>query len=416
MNITQYLEKSYTAFHAVENAKNMLEEKGFRALDLGKKQSLKQGDKFYVIKNGSALIAFSIGDLTNYAFNIAESHTDSPALKVKGSLLTDSAEGKRINAERYGGLILHSMLDIPLKIAGRILCKSEKGISVENYASDFCVNIPSVAIHHQPEVNDKLSLNVQVDMQPLLGGSDKELYPLLSSKEIIDADLYCVPAHAPAFCGRKNEFLVSPRIDNLTSAFSSIQAIINANPKGVAVACLFDNEEIGSSTKQGACSSFLKDVLCYINSAMGFGEIEFLSALQNGFALSIDNGHAVHPAHPEKSDVAQKVYLNKGIVIKHHTNYSTDGLSSALIKAMLDKAEVCYQDYYNRSDLRCGGTLGLITSSQLAIKACDIGLAQLAMHSATETVGAEDINRMTQCVTAFFQTSFVEVDGGVELR
>lgn len=416
MKITEFLEKSYTAYHTVENAKTILESKGFRSLDLSKKQKLSQGDKYYVVKNGSALIAFSVGELEDYAFNLAESHTDSPALKIKGSLLTDSAEGNRINAERYGGLILHSMLDIPLKIAGRLVCKSEKGVTVENYASDFCVNIPSVAIHHQPDVNDKLALNVQVDMQPLLGGNEKELYPLLTDKEVLDADLYCVPCHSPAFCGRNNEFLVSPRIDNLTSVYSSLMAITSASPKGVAVACLFDNEEIGSGTKQGACSSFLKDTLSYINWALGFGEVEFLSALQNGFALSIDNGHAVHPAHPEKSDVAQRVYMNKGIVIKHHTNYSTDGLSSALIKAMLDKAEISYQDYYNRSDLRCGGTLGLITSSQLAIKACDIGLAQLAMHSATETVGALDIDKMTGCITAFFQTSFKEVDGGVELR
>ena len=408
MNIQQFLETSYTAFHTVANCKTILSANGFEQLAIGKKWHLKKGGKYYITKNDSTIVAFVVGDLTNYAYNIAESHTDSPCLKVKGNLLTDSAEGKRINVERYGGGLWYSFLDTPLKVAGRLFVEENGKISSQLVESNYTVAIPSLCVHHNPEAAEKLSLNVQTDVQPLLGNAT-DVWSTLTDKTVVDADLYVVPATQCAYTGVNGEFLTAPRIDNLTSVYTSLQAICNCNPTGVALAVCFDNEEVGSHTKQGACSAFLPQLLQKINRELGFDQDDYERAVTNGFALSIDNGHAVHPAHPEKSDVVNKVYLNKGVVIKHHVNYATDGFSSAVVKTLLNNNGIAWQDYYNRSDLRCGSTLGLVTSAQLQMNVADIGLAQLAMHSANETVGAHDIDVMKQAVTAFFDTTIASL-------
>ncbi len=410
MEIKSFLNESPTAFHAVKNVAAYLDGKGFERIYVGEKNKFVKGGKYYVVKNGSAIIAFVIGSLENYAFNIAESHTDSPSLRIKGNVLLDSPEGKKLNVEKYGGLILYSMADIPLKIAGRVMVKDGKSVRSELVESDFYVNIPSLAIHHNPEVNDKCSFNVQTDMSPLVGDAES-VYELVTDKEVIDADLFVVPAVSAYNAGKNGEYLVSPRIDNLSSVYSSIEALVNCKPSGVAMACCFDNEEVGSLTKQGADSAFLPDLLKAINDGLGYGEADFAKAKNDGFVLSVDNGHAVHQAHPEKSDVAEKVYLNKGVVIKHHTNYSTDGATAAVVKAIFAENGIEYQDYYNRSDLRCGGTLGLMSSAALQMNACDIGLAQLAMHSAVETAGSSDVKKMTDGIEAFFNASIKERGG-----
>lgn len=413
MDICTFLEKSYTAYHATLNCQFILEKSGFEQLDLDKEWTLSKGGKYYVTKNGSALIAFRVGE--NFAFNIAESHTDSPCLKVKGNSLVQTPEGARVNVEEYGGLILYSMLDAPLKIAGRALERHGDKLASKVVESKYNVQIPSVAIHHNPTVNNGMALSVQKDMLPLLGNVE-DLYSTLSKDEIVDADLYVVPATAPYYSGVNEEYLCSSRIDNLTSVYASMQAIVACNPQNVALACCFDNEEVGSRTKQGANSALLRNVLKKIARGLGKSKDDFISACENGFILSIDNGHAMHPSFPEKSDIKERVYLNGGIVIKHHTNYATDGFSSAVVKTMLDKAGVEYQDYYNHSDLRCGSTIGLMTSANLAMNACDIGLAQLAMHSAVETVGSTDIAKMQKCVNTFFDCSIVQKGQNVEIK
>lgn len=409
-SIEDFLSLSYTSYHSTRNIESILIDNGFKRLYDFDKWNLEKGGKYYILKNESAIIAFNVGDLSNYAFNIAGCHTDSPSLKVKGNTLIDSPEGKKINVEKYGGLILYSMLDIPLKVAGRIITKDGNKIVPKIVTSDFNVNIPSICIHHNPTVNDSFSLNVQTDMLPLLG-SDTDLYSLLSNgNEVIDADLFVVPDVKPYYSGVNRDLLVSPRLDNLTSCYTIAKGISISNPKGVSIAFFSDNEEIGSGTKQGAESAFLLNTLERINDSLGFTKDDFYKAISNGFILSIDNGHAVHQAHPEKSDIAEKVYLNKGIVIKHHTNYSTDGLSSSIVKTICKNNKIPYQDYYNRSDIRCGGTIGLITSAKLEMNACDIGLAELAMHSAIETVGRSDIKHMEDLVTSFFNTSIKQLE------
>ncbi len=404
-DILDYLNNSTNAFATVKVSKNMLIENGFLPYEPNVKA--KVGGKYFIEKNGSAILAFKVGDLSHYAFNIALAHTDSPLLRVKGKKLLDSPCGKRVNVEAYGGLIRYSFMNIPLKLCGRLFVKSEEGLKTVLVDSDFNVNIPSLCIHHNPEVNEKALLTVQNDMLPLIGGKEDDLYKVLyGDGEIVDGDIFVAPAVKAFYSGADNEYICSPRIDNLTSCFSLLNGIIDCNNYGVSVACLYDNEEIGSHTKQGAYSDFLPSVLKRVNCDLGKTDGDYYAAIDSGFILSVDNGHAVHPAHPEKSDPSQKVYLNGGIVIKHHTNYSTDGYSSAVLKTILDNHGIKYQDYYNNSDIRCGGTLGLIESAKLQMNSVDIGLAQLAMHSSIETAGKNDVEVMIKCVKAFFESRF----------
>lgn len=410
MDVINFLEKSYTAYHAVTHAEYILEKHGFSKLSLADAWQLKVGGKYYVVKNGTSVIAFAVGE--NFAFNIAASHTDSPCLHVKGRETIPSPEGARLNVETYGGLILYSMLDPPLKIAGRVLEKHGDMLVSKVIESDYTVTIPSLAIHHNPNVNSAFSVSVQKDMLPLIGDAT-DLYATLSNEEIVDADLYVVPSTVPFRSGVTGEYLCSPRIDNLTSVYASLAALVNCEPQNIAICACFDNEEIGSHTKQGACSSFMQTVLEKITLGLGKSKDDYVSACEKGFILSIDNAHALHPAFPEKMDIKERVYMGKGIVIKHHVNYSTDGESSAIIKTILDKVHVERQDYYNNSDQRCGGTIGLIASANLGMRACDIGLAQLAMHSAVETVSYADVAKMQECVRAFFNTKLTSVNGSI---
>ena len=414
--VSEFLYKSLTAYHAVRNSVSLLEKDGFIRLEENEKWDIKEGGKYYITKNGSALIAFIVGDVNNYAFNIASCHTDSPCLKVKGNCLLDSPEGKRINVEKYGGLINYSFLDIPLKIAGRVLVETNEGFTQKIITSSYNVNVPSLCIHHNPDVNKGVELKYQSDMLPLIGNVDDLYKTLLPNEKIIDGDLYCVPAVKPTYSGVNNELLVSPRIDNLTSLYSILSALRKADCKGISILYATDNEEIGSLSKQGAESIFLTFVLNRINEALNKNSQDFYKAIANGFVLSIDNGHAVHPAHPEKSDPQEKVYLNKGVVIKHHPNYATDGLSCSIVKTLAKQADVEIQEYYNSSDVRCGSTIGLVTSAQLAMNTCDIGLAQLAMHSAIETVGKFDIKKMENLVKKLFETKIEISNNEIKIR
>ena len=398
MDIRKFLDSSYTAYHATENASAMLLEAGFTKLNMGDNWQLERGGRYFVTRNGSSVIAFSVGE--NNVFNICESHTDSPSFKIKGNKLIESVGAKRLNTEKYGGGLLYSYLDRQLKIAGRVLVEAEAGLEQQLVVSDYNVVIPSLAIHHNPTANDSLSLNAQIDTLPLFTQGEVKLYESLAEGKVLDADLFVVPVTAAFESGANDEFLSSARLDNLTSVYTSIKAIIDTEPQDIAVVACLDNEEIGSGTRQGA-PSFLHQVLDAISDALDMTRAEMLYATENGMVLSIDNGHAVHPAHPEKSDPLNRCYLNGGIVIKHHVNYATDGLTSALLKHMLEEMGVAYQDYYNKSDVRCGSTLGLATARELGMKVCDIGIAQLAMHSACETCGVEDIEAMQKCLTAF---------------
>lgn len=402
MDLRDFLDTSYTAYHAVANACAILSKCGFVQLQLGEQWCLERAGKYFVTRNGSSVVAFSIGQ--SNVLSICESHTDSPSFKVKGGKLVENEGVKRLNTEKYGGGLIYSYLDRQLKVAGRVLVETPDGVAQKLVVSDYNVVIPSLAIHHNPTANDSLALNAQVDTLPLFSQGDVALYASLTDDKVLDADLYVVPVSQSFISGVNDEFLSSARIDNLTSVYTSLAAITKSQPAGIAVVACLDNEEIGSGTRQGA-PSFIHQVLDAISDGLDLTLSESMFARENGMVLSVDNGHAAHPAHPEKSDPLNRCRLNGGVVIKHHVNYATDGISSAILKWILDKNQIKYQDYYNKSDVRCGSTLGLVTARELGMKVCDIGIAQLAMHSACETCGVSDIEEMEKCLTSFLSSS-----------
>ncbi len=411
MNLHQFLNTSYTAFHSAANLRTIYEESGFVRLTLGEQWNLKRGGKYYVTRNDSSVIAFKVGKKN--VFNIAESHTDSPCFKIKGSKLMVN-DVVRLNTEKYGGGLLYTYFDRPLKVAGRLVTETANGVQSSLAVSGYNVVIPSLAIHQNRAVNDGFAVNPQVDTLPLFAKQSADLYATLTKDTVLDADLYVVPATETFYAGVNGEFLCSARLDNLTSAYTSAQALINCVPSSIAVAACLDNEEIGSGTRQGS-PSFIEQTLQAICTALNLSGEQCLAARENGFVLSVDNGHARHPAHTEKADGTAYAVMGGGVTIKHHVNYATDGLTSAMLKKLLADSGIKYQDLYNRSDMSCGTTLGLATSRQLGMRVCDIGIAQLAMHSACETCMTEDVEAMQSCLSVFLSADICGADGKVTI-
>lgn len=409
--LINYLNKSLTAYHAHDNAVKLLQKNGFVELKENQEYKIKTGGKYYVSKDGSALIAFKVGK--EFAFNVVASHSDSPCFKLKYNPEMKVENYVKFNVEKYGGGLLYSWLDRPVTIAGRVILSDGDSLESAVFTSEKTFVIPSVAIHLNRSANDGLKLNPQTDLSPIAdvfksGGLMEELESFANGRKIEDFDLF-VTCNQPAFtAGFDNELLVSPRIDNLTSAISSLEALIACNPKVISVAYIADNEEVGSSTKQGAGSKFLIDTLTRIATALGKKDALDL-ALANSFMVSDDNAHAIHPNHPELSDPTNRVRLGEGIVIKHHANqnYTTDAFSSAIIKKIFAQANVKYQDFFMRSDMPCGGTLGAISSRQVSIRSVDIGLAQLAMHSAVETMALADYETAVNGLTSLFNCKII---------
>lgn len=412
MKLKQFLNESYTAFHTAANVVEMLKENGFAEFTLGEKPDVKRGGKYYVMRNGSSVIAFVVGN--NNVFNIIGSHTDSPSFKVKGNKVVTS-DVTRLNTEKYGGGLLYTYFDRPMKVAGRLLVETENGVESKLTVSDYNVVIPSLAIHQNRGANDGFAVNPQGDTFPLLASSATDVYSTLTRGKVLDADLYVVPASEAFNSGVNNEFLCSARLDNLTSVYTSVQGLIDSKPSSIAVVACLDNEEIGSGTRQGS-PSFIDQTLNAICDGLGLSEAQRLYARENGFMLSVDNGQARHPAFPGKSDSEMYAVLGGGIAVKHHVNYATDGLSAAIIKKLLIDNGIKYQDLYNRSDMSCGSTMGLAASRILGIKTCDVGIAQLAMHSACETCAVSDVDAMQKCLKAFLSANINAGEQTVTIR
>ena len=428
--LMDFLDSSVNAFFAVENMKNILLEEGFLPLYEGEDWNLKKGGKYFVTRNGSALIAFALPKKPFKGFQMMASHSDSPVFKIKGEPELEIDKSYiQLNVEKYGGMICSPWLDRPLSIAGRVLVKTEKGVETKlvNIDRDLLI-IPNLAIHMNREVNDGYKFNAQKDMLPLFstiegkGSFKKTVADAASVKEedILDWDLFLYNRQKATILGGKEEFIASGRLDDLQCAFSSLQGLLSATPKeSVALHCVYDNEEVGSGTKQGADSTFLKDVLHRILFAFGMGEEDYMKALQNSFLVSADNAHAVHPAHLDKADALNRPYMNKGIVLKYSANqkYTTDAVSAAVFKRFCDRAKVPYQSFANRSDMLGGSTLGNISNSQVALNTVDIGLPQLSMHSPYETAGVEDTYYLVEVAKLFYSSSVLgRGDGNLEIK
>ena len=418
--LLQFLDHSPNAFYAVANMQKELEDAGFTRLYEGCPWTLSGGHGYYVTRNDSAIIAFRIPEGEYQGFQIMASHCDSPVFKIKtnAEIVVDNSYVK-LNVEKYGGMLCAPWLDRPLSVAGRVIVQTEEGIATKlvNVDRDLLI-IPNVAIHMNRQVNDGYAFNAQVDMLPLFceQGEEKNQFMQLIADEagvqvedILDTDLFLYDRMKGTTLGLHGEFIASGRLDDLQCAFASLKGFLAAELKqSIAVHCVYDNEEVGSGTKQGAASTFLKDTLQRISRAMGRSEEQYLMSIASSFMVSADNAHAVHPNHAEKADPTNRPYMNRGIVIKYSANqkYTTDGVSGAVMRAICKKAEVPYQTFTNRSDMLGGSTLGNISQAQVALNTVDIGLPQLAMHSPYETAGARDTAYLIEAARVLFSSSF----------
>ncbi|WP_300841559.1 M18 family aminopeptidase [uncultured Acetatifactor sp.] len=415
----EFIEKSPTAYHAVANLKEEFANLGFRELKETDQWELEPGHGYYVARNDSALIAFRIpqGDAPK-GFHISAAHADSPTFKIKESpeMAVEGAYLK-LNTEKYGGMILSAWLDRPLSVAGRVVVRGKAGCETRlvNIEKDLMV-IPSVAIHMNRDTGKGGELNPQTDMLPLYGecSDGKKDNVLLrqvaravgvKQEDILGHDLFLYVRDKGRLLGESGEFVLSPRLDDLQCVYASARGFTESAPGSyINVCAVFDNEEVGSGTKQGANSTFLEDVLWRIGEGMGLGRSGFLRMIAGSFLISADNAHAVHPNHPEKADPTNKPYLNRGIVIKFHGSqkYATDAVSAARMREICEKAEVPCQTYANRSDIAGGSTLGNISTAHVSVSTVDIGLPQLAMHSAVETAGVKDTKYAVEAFRVFF--------------
>lgn len=415
-----FIKNSPTPFHAVKNAGEALEKAGFLPLCESGEWSLERGKGYYVTRNGSSVIAFKVPEGDFSGFMMTASHCDSPAFKIKENPELTDKHYVRLSAEKYGGMLCSTWLDRPLSVAGRVMVKTEKGVSMRLVdLKEPCAVIPNVAIHMNRKANDDMSYNPAVDMLPLYsdgeGGLRARLAAAVDAREedILSTDII---VYNPQEGIEWNGFISAPRLDDLQCAFSALKAFVSAEKNNAAmpVYCLFDNEEVGSQTKQGAASTFLADTLDRVREALGMSFSDYHRAVANSFLVSCDNAHAVHPNHPEFMDKNHAVYMNEGIVIKYNANqkYTSDAVSAAIFRTVCEKAGVPFQYYANRADMPGGSTLGNIANTQVSLNTVDIGLPQLAMHSTYETAGAKDTEYMVSALRLFYEHALrMEADG-----
>lgn len=422
-NLLSFIAASPTAFHAVANIRAQLENAGYTALNEGDDWSITAPGKYYVTRNGSSIIALRIPKADFRGFMMMAAHSDSPTYKIKDKPVNKAAGlYTQLSVEGYGGMICSSWLDKPLSVAGRVSVKTEKGIETRlvNVDRDLAM-IPNVAIHMDRNANDGKSYNANSDMLPLIGSADLgERFDEIVAEtanadkdDILARDLFLYPRTPGCIWGAENEYISSPRLDDLQCVFSCMQGFLAADDSDSAsVLAVFDNEEVGSGTKQGADSSFLDDVLQRVCEAVN---TSYRRALANSFMVSADNAHAVHPNHPEYADRADRPEMNKGIVVKYNANqrYTTDCVSAAVFEKICRDAGVPVQHFTNRADLRGGSTLGNISSSHVSINTVDIGLPQLAMHSCFETAGVKDTEYLMTAAKAFYSVSLTQPKDGV---
>lgn len=419
-----FIDRSPGCYHAVDNIRQCLEKDGFEELSEAEDWKLAEGRGYFVIRGGSSLIAFRIpeeaaGRCSCKGFHMTASHSDSPSFKVKEEPeITVEDKYVKLNTEKYGGMILSTWLDRPLSVAGRIAVRGEKGhggieTKLVNMDEDLLV-IPNVAIHMNRDMNKGVEYNPQVDMLPLFAGDPEgaKKNALLRKvakmagvrpEEVLGQDLFLYVREKGRIIGENGEFVLSPRLDDLACVYASVKAFTESRPSEyINVCAVFDNEEVGSGTRQGADSTFLEDTLVRICGKLHGQEYRRMAA--GSFLISADNAHAVHPNHPEKADPTNRPYVNGGIVIKYHGSqkYTTDAVSGAVMKSICMEAGVPFQIYANRSDIAGGSTLGNISTAHVSVPSVDIGLPQLAMHSAVETAGVRDIGYAVKALKAFY--------------
>ena len=415
----EFIAESPTCFHAVAAAAQRLEQAGFTRLAEGADWRLEAGKGYYVTRNQSSLIAFRMPE-TLRSFMVAAAHTDSPCFRLKDNATVQAEGYSKLDANKYGGMILSTWLDRPLSVAGRVMVSTDKGVEsrLVNLAQDLLV-IPSLAPHMDRTVNEGKKLTAQTDLMPLLGKGNVDILELaakelgVARQQILAQDLFVYNRETGTRLGPEGELILCPRLDDLQCVYGLLEGFLRQEaPLETPVLCLFDNEEIGSSTAQGAMSTLLPDVLRRICLERDMGEAEYLRLLSGSMMVSADNAHGVHPNHPEKAALTNRPKLGDGIVVKYGTGYATTGASAGLLLDMLRKKEIPVQSYFNHSDVAGGSTLGALSVTQVSVRTVDIGLAQLAMHSANETAGAADIGYLVDAMETFFGAAIQETADG----
>ncbi len=412
-DLLHFIGQSPSIFHAVHHIKTALIYAGFTEIREEDPWHIKQGGKYVVTRNGSALMAFTIPEDDGKAFHVTVAHGDSPTFKIKENPELKDKNYIRLNVEGYGGMMMSSWLDRPLSVAGRLFVKEKDYIIPKLVALDGTfLLIPSVAIHMDRTVNQGKSWSIQTDLLPLYGTTHCET-PFMSlvanaagveEKQIIAHDLFLYNRTPGILWGAEKEFISSPKLDDLHSAFASFRGFtMGKKEKNISLYALFDNEEVGSGTAQGAGSTFLTNTIHRIAFALGKNYDETEAMIAKSFMISADNGHAIHPNHSEYADPINAPILNGGVVIKFNAQqrYATNGYTAAIFRNICEKANVPVQNFTNHSDNPGGSTLGNISTTKIAIPTVDIGLAQLAMHSAYETAGSYDTEYLTKAIAAF---------------
>lgn len=421
-NLFTLIEKGVSPFQVVAAAEERLIEAGFEKLDFESAWGLSYGKKYYLVHHGTTLIAFTLSEDLRYrdSFRMAAAHTDFPGLRIKPRPEVECKGYRQLNVEVYGAAILNTWLDRPLGIAGRVALRSDNVFEprIAYFQSKHPVlTIPNLAIHMNKEVNKGVELNRQTDMLPILGMAgetepEKEFFFRylaeeleVSSQDILDFDFYVYNEEKPQFVGIKEDMISSPRLDNLTSVSALLDGIIEGKRKsGINLIALFDHEEIGSRTKQGAGSMLLRDVAEKIQLALGRDACQVKEMLYRSMMLSVDVAHALHPNQSTKADITNQPVLNQGFCIKEAGNqtYATDCEAVAIVQQICEKEGIPYQKYANRSDILGGSTIGSIASSILPVNTVDIGIPLLAMHSARELMGREDMKSLSEFLTSYF--------------
>lgn len=425
-NLLEFIKKSPSCFHAVKNITEILKKNGFSELSESEKWNLEKGKKYFVTRNLSSVIAFSLPNsdekTENSPFMICASHSDSPSFKIKENPEIKSGGCVVLNVEKYGGMLISPWLDRPLSVAGRVVVKSERGL--KQILVDVDKNllmIPNLAIHMDREANNGHKFDVQSEIRPVLSlNENADLMKIVAEnakvdeKDILSADLFLYNRSEPCVWGAENEFISSSKLDDLECAFSTLQGFLDSERKSdifddsIKVYCVFDNEEVGSQTRQGAASTFLSDTLSRINFALGSDAEDLRIKLSKSFMVSADNAHALHPNFISVADPVNRPKINGGVVIKFNAaqKYTSDSVSAGFFKSVCAQAGVPFQVFTNNSNVAGGSTLGNISQTQVSVPCVDIGLAQWAMHSPYETAGKYDVDFMARAIKRFYQSEF----------
>jgi len=414
-NLMSFLDASPSVYHAVANLEAELKNAGYVPLAEGDDWNLIPGGKYYLTRGGSAIMAFRIPEGKPTGFMMSASHSDRPTFKVKenGEL---NGTYTRLAVERYGGMIIAPWLDRPLSVAGRVLVETENGIESKllNVDRDLLL-IPNVAIHMNRQANDGYKWNPAVDVLPLMGGKDTNgkfaaILEETAGSKILGSDLFLYVREKARIWGLEEEYVSSAALDDLECAWGCTQGFLNAaESRAIPVLCVFNNEEVGSSSSEGADSNLLESLLVRICGALN---LDLYRMLSQSFMVSADNAHALHPNHPELADPTNAPILGGGVVLKFNASqrYCTDGVSAAIFRKVCAKADVPVQTYFNRADLPGGSTLGNISLHHVSVPTADIGLPQLAMHSCYETAAVKDAGALADAMAAFYGSS-LEVSG-----